>query len=373
MRKFVAWLHRYMGLVLAVLLFVSGCTGAAITFSSEIDSALNPSLRQVEPQAPKVTIDEFAANGRQALPDHSIRLIAFPEASGEAVEVWYRGSRMRAYMNPFSGTVLGVRDTHNSLVGTLVDLHINLFAGDAGKVVIGWLGVATIPLIMLGLWLWWPKRSRWGQAFKVKWDAAPVRVWWDTHKVVGAIASAFLLTIAITGGAMALFDSVTEPLFVAATGEGATKPTPLSSRSTGALASLDVMVSQARAIYPEGQLTRIVMPAGSQGAVAVRMRLPGEIHQLGRTFIFFDQYEGKLLRNDNIFEANSAARIYSWMYPLHTGFYGGTATRLLNVLFGLSLAFLGLSGCWIWVRNAVAKRRAKAHREEFPATINSVR
>ncbi len=120
-------------------------------------------------------------------------------------------------------------------------------------------------------------------------------------------------------------------------------------------------MSQARIIYPEDQLTRIVMPAGPQGAVAVRMRLPGEIHPLGRTFVFFDQYEGKLLRNDNIFEANSAARIYSWLYPLHTGFYAGTATRLLNSFLGLSLALLALSGCWIWIRNTVAKRRANAH------------
>jgi uncharacterized iron-regulated membrane protein len=102
------------------------------------------------------------------------------------------------------------------------------------------------------------------------------------------------------------------------------------------------------------------MPAGPKGAVTVRLRLPGEIHQLGRTFVHFDQYDGTLLRTDNVLEANLATRINAWFYPLHTGAYGGTATRVLNILFGLSLALISLSGGWMWVRNRLAKRRAAA-------------
>ena len=108
------------------------------------------------------------------------------------------------------------------------------------------------------------------------------------------------------------------------------------------------------------------MPAHSQAAVAVRMQLPGEAHQLGRTFVFFDQYNGRLLRADNIFQANVAARIYSWLYPLHTGFYGGTVTRALNILFGISLTLLALSGLWVWARNKLAKRRADLRKRNLP-------
>jgi uncharacterized iron-regulated membrane protein len=90
------------------------------------------------------------------------------------------------------------------------------------------------------------------------------------------------------------------------------------------------------------------------------MRLPGEIHQVGRTFVHFDQYDGKLLRADNVLESNLATRINAWFYPLHTGVYGGTATRVLNVLSGLSLALVSLSGGWMWVRSRLAKRRAAA-------------
>ena len=115
-------------------------------------------------------------------------------------------------------------------------------------------------------------------------------------------------------------------------------------------------------MFPEGRITRLMMPATPQGAVAIRMRLPGEIHQIGRTFVYFDQYDGRLLRTDNVLESNLATRINAWFYPLHTGFYGGAATRLLNVLFGLSLALISLSGGWMWLRNRLARKRAEARK-----------
>jgi uncharacterized iron-regulated membrane protein len=256
--------------------------------------------------------------------------------------------------------VLGLRDTRDSLTGILVDLHTNLLAGETGRAVIGWFGLAAVLLVVLGTWLWWPRRGRWRQALTVKWDAGPARVWLDVHKVAGIVTGVFLVVIAATGAALALPGVVTEPLLVAFTGAGAKQAAPASSSPVGPPASLDTMAQRARATFPEGRIMRLVMPATPKAAVAIRMRLPGEIHQLGRTFVYFDQYDGRLLRADNVLESNVATRINAWFYPLHTGAYGGMATRALNVLFGLSLALISLSGGWMWVRNRLAKRRAAA-------------
>jgi uncharacterized iron-regulated membrane protein len=185
-----------------------------------------------------------------------------------------------------------------------------------------------------------------------------VRVWLDVHKLAGILTSVFLVVIAATGSALALSNVITEPLLVALTGERAARPAPSSAHRAGPSASLDIMVDQARATFPEGRVTRLMMPATPEGPVTVRVRLPGEIHQLGRTFVFFDQYDGALLRTD-VVDANLATRINAWFYPLHTGFYGGVATRLLNIVFGVSLTLISLSGCWMWVRKTSAKKRAE--------------
>lgn len=202
----------------------------------------------------------------------------------------------------------------------------------------------------------------------VKWDAGAARVWLDLHKVAGILAGVFLVVIAATGSALALPGILTEPVLVALTGAGAKTAAPTSSRRAGPDASLDAMVDRARATFPEGRITRLMMPATPRGAVAVRMRLPGEIHQLGRTFVFFDRYDGTLLRADSLPDANLATRINAWFYPLHTGAYGGVATRLLNVVFGLSLAFMSLSGGWMWLRNRLARKRA-ARRKRGSAPV----
>jgi uncharacterized iron-regulated membrane protein len=269
---------------------------------------------------------------------------------------------MRAYLDPRDGHVLGLRDTRDSLMGVLVDLHTNLLSGETGRAVIGWCGLAAILLIVLGIWLWWPRGGRWRQALTVKWEAGPARVWLDVHKVAGIVTGVFLVVIAATGAALALPGVVTDPLLAALTGQSPTRSAPTSSRHAGPPASLDGMVHRAEATFPAGRITRLMLPAKPQGAVTIRMRLPGEIHQLGRTFVYFDQYDGTLLRADNALESNLATRINAWFYPLHTGFYGGAATRLLNVLFGLSLALVSLSGGWMWVRNRLARKRAEARK-----------
>ncbi|MFL6635517.1 MAG: PepSY-associated TM helix domain-containing protein [Massilia sp.] len=366
MRKIVSWLHRYVGLAVAAVLVMSGCTGALITFNGEIDRVTHPGLRAVEPQAAGVGADTLAAGARQAWSRDPVRMIVFPGSPRDAVEIWYRGSGMRAYLDPHDGRVLGVRDMRDSPMGFLVDLHTNLLSGEAGRSVIGWFGLATVALIVLGVWLWWPRRGRWRAALTVKWEAGPARVWLDMHKVAGALTGVFLLVIAVTGVALALPGVVTDPLLAAVTGEGPTRAAPASSRRAGPAASLDTMIRQARTTFPQGTITRLMMPASPQGAVTIRMRLPGEVHQLGRTFVFFDRYDGTLLRADSVFKANLATRIHAWFYPLHTGFYGGVATRLLNILFGMALTLISVSGCWMWVRNRLARRRAARRHGPVP-------
>ena len=360
MRRLISWLHRYVGLAAAVVLVMSGITGALITFDGEIDRATHPELRRVEPRPAAAGADTLAASAREAWSSDPVRMLVFPESPGDAVEVWYRGSSMRAYLDPYDGHVLGLRDTHDSPMGILVDLHTNLLAGETGRAVIGWFGLAAVLLVVLGIWLWWPRRGRWRQALTVKWEAGAARVWLDVHKVAGIVTGVFLVVIAATGAALALPNVVTEPLLVALTGAGAKQAAPASASRAGPPASLDTMVQRAGAAFPEGRITRLMLPTSPKGAVTVRMRLPAEIHQVGRTFIHFDRYDGRLLRVDNVLESNLATRINAWFYPLHTGVYGGTATRVLNVLFGLSLALISLSGGWMWVRNRIAKKRAEA-------------
>lgn len=373
MRRYVALMHRYLGLAIGAFLLLSSLTGSAIVFNKSIDGWMNPELLQVVPQPRTTSLDTIVRNVREAVPDKKAHLLFMPQTSSQALEIWFRDDDLRAYANPYTGDILGVRDATDSLMGFLVDLHIHLLSGDTGERIIGWAGVGAIVLSLLGVWLWWPKRSRWKQAFAVKWHAAPIRVWLDVHKLVGIFAVAFIILTAFTGASLALYDVITERALIILTGEGTRLPAPRSRFSEGSHAPLSAMLAHAESIFPEGRVTRITLPMQPNSAVLVRVRLEGEVHQFGRTFLWFDQYDGSMLRIDNALQANLATRIQSWLYPLHTGFYGGLPTRLLQVLVGLSLFLLTVSGGWVWWKGYKARATAAKRQCETSRINNKLR
>ena len=372
MRKIAVAVHRYLGLALGLFLLVSGLSGSLLVFEREIDAALNPALLKVAipptaaTAAPAMELDTLLQNARQAVPDRTPRFVFMPPAAGDAAEVMFHPESIRLHADPYTGAILGQRHPTESFTGFLTDLHIHLLAGHTGEQVMGWAGMGALALCGLGVVLWWPRPGGWKRAFSVKWHAAAFRVWFDTHRVAGAASVAFILVTALTGTALALYEVVTEPALIAITGEGTRRPPPKSTlhdASPASAAPIDAMLARAASLYPAGRITRITLPLKPAEAVAIRMRQDGEIHQFGRTFLWFDQYNGNLLRVDDALQANTAARIQSWLYPLHTGTYGGLLTQCLQVLVGLALSFLTASGIWMWIKRTRAKATVAARRD----------
>ncbi len=358
MQKTIVVVHRYLGLMLGLFLLVSGVTGSAIVFSKEFDRFLYPALLNVSEQPLRASIDDVMTNVQRRLPERIPTSVYMPRSPNDVVEVLFKDSALRIYANPYTGEVLGTRQANRSLTGFLIDLHVHLLAGKTGKQVQGWAGVGAIFLSILGAWLWWARSGHWKRAFSIKWRAGAFRVWFDIHRVVGACTVVFLLITTATGAAIALYDSVTEPALMILTGQGTRQAAPKSAVKMGSHVTLDSMLKQATILFPAAQITRLALPVTEHGAVGVRMRLPGEIHQFGRTFIWFSQYDGTLLRIDNALTAHRAVQIQSWLFPLHTGVYGGLPTRWLQVLVGLSLSLLTLSGPLLWLKRTNAKARS---------------
>jgi uncharacterized iron-regulated membrane protein len=363
MRKALVLLHRYAGLALGCFLLLSGLTGSAIVFGDAIDAWLNPGLLTVTPRDARADLDAVLSKVEDAVPGKMPNVVSMPPTAEDAIEVVFQPEDLRVFVDPYSGEVLGQRHGNASLSGFLVDLHVHLLSGKTGEEVLGWAGLGGIVLSVIGLVLWWPRRGRWRQALSIKWSAGAFRVWFDVHRVVGVFALALILMTATTGAALALYDKLTEPALVLFTGKGARQPAPKSTPGGMQSAPLDPMLARAAALFPDGRITRITLPAKPDAAVAVRVRQQGEAHQFGRTFVWFDRYDGSLLRVDNALTAHRAVRIQSWLYPLHTGVYGGILTRWLQVAAGLSLSLLTVSGAWLWIKRSRSRAVAFARRE----------
>jgi uncharacterized iron-regulated membrane protein len=81
----------------------------------------------------------------------------------------------------------------------IIRLHGNLLMGRAGRVYVGWLGLAMLALGISGLILWWPGRKRWRAAFLVKRGARGLRLYRDLHNAIGIWTFVVLMTVSFSG------------------------------------------------------------------------------------------------------------------------------------------------------------------------------
>ena len=119
--------------------------------------------------------------------------------------------------------------------------------------------------------------------------------------------------------------------------------------------ALDMMLHQADYILP-ASTTWINLPQKPMAPLVVRKKLVQEFHPNGRSFVYLDQYSGKVLQVENALTASLGTRIFNTLYPIHIGVIGGAPTRLLQVIIGLSPLILFTTGYIMWWNRRKAKR-----------------
>ena len=104
-----------------------------------------------------------------------------------------------------TGAVL-VLPIPQTLRDALVGLHVDLFAGEAGRWVVVVASAWTLLLQAGGLWLWWPPKSL---------AVRTTRGWWrlsyELHNSSGVVALPMMALLAGTGVGRVIFEFVTVP------------------------------------------------------------------------------------------------------------------------------------------------------------------
>lgn len=363
LRRFCSTVHLWVGLALSVVLIVLSVTGSALVFRHEIDRALAPGLLRVEPGDARVPLAGVVAAVRDAAPESPPRLLRLPRDSESPHEVWLADDR-HVYVDPYRGTVLGVRGDREGAMNLLFALHAELLGGEGGARVVGVIGLLTLLLGATGLVLWWPQTvtvSRLKKGLKIPWRHGPWRLNYDLHRAGGFYTSAFLALVAATGAAL-VFYAETGAALQAATGADPPPSPPAVAASEGppTLAALDAALGASRQALPDGAPTFVTLPQAGAAPLAVRLRTPGEWHPNGRSYVYLGSADGRLLRVDDARAAPGASRAMYAAYPLHIGAFGGVAQSVVRVLYlvlGLAPAVLSVTGTLIWYRRWRRKRR----------------
>lgn len=343
-------LHRWVGLGAGLLLAVIGLTGSALVFREEIDRALNPGLLRVAARAERQPLEAAVRAAVAAHPEAPApRRVRLSRRADGVTEVWM-GTKpdLFVYVDPYTARVLGARRPTEFLTGWLFELHSHLLGGETGHRVAGAASLVLVALSLSGLVAWWPGRRKLGVALTVARDRGRRRLVLDLHRAGGFYVSGFLLLSGTTGASL-VFHEQFEAALNRAFRSAALPPAPAAASAPALPAlPLDSALAVAERVAPGGYVS-YVYPAATPGqAVMVRKRRPGELHQNGKTFVYVDPRDNRLLGLVDGPTSPAGARAYSALYPLHTGVVGGLPTRLLLVLVGLTPAALFVTGVLMW-------------------------
>jgi uncharacterized iron-regulated membrane protein len=351
--------HRYIGLAVALILMIVGLTGSLLVFQSEFDSfAIAQQYGKVIPQGEKTPISSILSTVQAKYPNGKITgIITIPDDPYK-VRVKLGNETKVAIANPYTGEIMGEYIQEKSLIPLLFKLHYQLMAGDLGETIVGITAFFLIVLSITGLLLWNGWKNIW-LGFKIKWNAHPIRVNFDIHKVISMVSVIFLTAIAFTGLCWNFSDQ-TKPVIYAAT--FTPLPAPLTSKITENKSdfSIDLMLQKADEIFPTANTTFISLPQKPDAVVRIGKRQEGEIdHKFGDTRIYCDRYSGEVLRIEDALKATTAENILNWFTPLHYGTFGGLPTRILYVFIGISPLVLFITGAKMFKMRTLDKAKKK--------------
>ncbi len=419
MRHALTLLHRWFGLVIAAFIFVTGVTGAVISWDHELDDWLNSHLTHVQSSGPAISGLELARQVEAR--DPRVRATYFPltveqgeawsvfvvsridPATGREFDVGYN----QVFLDPATGSELGKREwgqawpiTRETLVSFLYKLHYSLHIPEMWSIdrwgvwFLGAIAMIWTLDCFVGFYLTLPVRrdtrsrpaqverrlaqgwwSRWKPAWKIKTSGSAYRINFDIHRAFGLWTWALLLILAFTGFSLNLYREVFYP---AMSMVSQVTPTPFDLRERRPKTEpIEPQVSFADIVAratAEGARRGWPEPVGAisysqlYGIYTPRFFMPGDDHGaagVGPARLYYDGVTGAFL-GDRLPWAGTAADIFvQAQFPLHSGRILGLPGRIAISVMGLVAAALSVTGVVIWYRKRAARVRRRA---EVPAT-----
>ena len=396
MRQALVIVHRWVGLVAALFLFLAGLTGAIIAWDHELDALLNPELsvaRTASDRPPTraellAVADRFEQLRPEAVvsylplrvePGHTLSIFVQPRSATGAPMA--EGEDTLGYDNvvldPISGAVQGQRKwgeaalTRQALLPFLYRFHYTLHLPDVaagvnvGVVLMGLIAILWVLDCFVALVLAFPNRAQWRKSFAFRFGAGGYRLVFDLHRSGGVWAWLLLLTIAITAVTMNFRREVMAPVVSLFSELSPDIWTERPKQLTGPrdLPTLDRVQAIALA-EAEAQKRSINAPAGALfhtglfGLYGVGFFEGYDAHgdgDLGPAWIYLDDQTGQALSAVIPGRGSAGDLFMQAQFPLHSGRLGGVWGRALVTLLGLAIAVLSGTGVVIWWK----KRRAR--------------
>lgn len=364
-------IHLWLGLSLGVLLAVLGLTGALLVFYIDIDAALHPEQAEATSVAPgwdSAVWDDVVATARERFPrSHGEWSFEVTDAGGAIPARFYpnpehkshHAEREMVWFSADGSRVLRSEPWGDYAMSWIYELHMHLLAGETGRLVVGWGGLATLAILISGLVTLWPRGS-WRNALSFKRNAVTLRRLRDLHKHAGFWSLPLSIVLLLTGVLLAL-PNVKQQVLTSLVVAPDEVPQPQSTQSSGQQIPLTHALAAAHAAMPTSRLAFIDVPSGGAAPFRMRVQMPGDPHRrFPGSFVFVDQYSGRVLAVHDVDRGNASTTMAAWIRPLHDGSIAGLFGRVIAIIVGLLPAAMLITGFLYWQKRR-ARRADRTH------------
>jgi uncharacterized iron-regulated membrane protein len=261
-----AWfqVHKWIGLILAILIIPISLTGSALVWDEALDHGLNPQRYAVS-GGTLIDPDLYVAAARGSLkPTDSIVSIALPDGDDPVVVTASSPGksisgppRNMVYLDPPTARVLDVANNRSGVLRVFHMIHGSLMLPGAGRAIVGWIGVAMMVSCFTGLWLWWPTVGKWVRG--LRWRRHR-NLDTNLHHLMGFWIALPLFVLSLTG-AWISFPQVFGPLTGAAPQRGGMDRAAMARAKPLAVTrlTLDTAIDSAQATV-SGNVRQITFP-----------------------------------------------------------------------------------------------------------------
>ncbi|MCU0448992.1 MAG: PepSY domain-containing protein [Bernardetiaceae bacterium] len=360
MKKLIGKIHLVLGLASGLVVFVVAITGAIWTFEQEISDWVYPYRRLAASGQPFLPPSELMRMAQPHLGNRAIQAIDYP-GPDRAATVRARSADHQppheVYLNPYTAQVRHVKTSHG-FFDLVLDLHVNLMLGQAGRQVVDFATLFCLVLLATGLVLWWPKNRpaakqrlwfRWKNGLKWK------RKNYDLHNILGFYASWVAVFVVITGLAWG-FGWVNRGLYWLASGGAAyvdyadPKPAPEPGQPLPLATVADRAYQQTvdRYARPFANISLYFPPDTAKTGVISCYINPSAVTYYKSSSYYYHRHSGTPLLEEHFQQLNNGQKLRSLYYDIHIGKLLGLPGQLLVFFASLVVASLPITGFYVW-------------------------
>ncbi|WP_085586794.1 MULTISPECIES: PepSY domain-containing protein [unclassified Pseudomonas] len=358
-----SFVHTWTSLICTVFLLLLALTGLPLVFHHEIEHLLGdaPEFREMPADTPRLNLAQLVEAAERHRPDEVVQYFGFEEDEPNgvlAIMAKTAGTEPNSshsfMLDARTGEAVETPAANGGLMLFILRLHVDMFAGLPGKLLLAFMGVLFVVAIVSGTVLYLPFMRRLEFATVRRDKSARLR-WLDLHNLIGVVTLTWALVVGVTGVISACADlliSAWRNDALAALVEPYRDAPPLTLRAP-ATRLLDI----AAEVAPDMQPDFIAFPGtrfSSEHHYAVFMKGGTHLTSHLLTPVLID---ASTLEVTAVAERPWYMDAMGMSQPLHFGDYGGMPMKILwATLDVLTIIVLG-SGVYLWV---VRRKAAKA-------------